>query len=69
MFFFLSFSRIDVNKNESSNGQERMIVIRGETDNCIKACHEILRIMHDDTKMKNRTKLVILNFHFTLLFI
>jgi hypothetical protein len=40
--------RVDVNKNESSNTQERVIVIRGQQENCIQACREVLRIMYED---------------------
>ncbi len=49
-------SRVDVNKNESTNSQERMIVIHGQQENCIQACREILRIMYEDAKNKNKTK-------------
>ncbi|CAF4480056.1 unnamed protein product, partial [Rotaria magnacalcarata] len=37
-------AKIDVNKNEASNNQERIIIIRGQQENCIQACREILRI-------------------------
>jgi len=52
---YLSF-RVDVNKNESTNSQERMIVIHGQQENCIQACREILRIMYEDAKNKNKPK-------------
>jgi len=45
-----------VNKNEATNNQERMIIIRGPQENCIQACREIFRIMHEDSKNKNKTK-------------
>ena len=55
--FTLSYAcRVDVNKNESSNTQERMIVIGGQPDNCVQACREVLRIMYDDAQNKNKTK-------------
>lgn len=52
----LRLFRVDVNKNESSNSQERMIIIRGPLENCVLACREIYRIMYDDAKNKNKTK-------------
>ncbi len=45
-----------MNKNESINSQERMIVIHGQQENCIQACREILRIMYEDAKNKNKPK-------------
>ena len=45
-----------MNKSESSNSQERMIVIRGQQENCIQACREVYRIMYEDSKNKNKTK-------------
>lgn len=51
-----SFIRIDVNKNEPSNTQERVICFRGQQENCIQACREVLRIMHEDAKNKNKTR-------------
>lgn len=45
-----------MNKNESTNSQERMIVIHGQQENCIQACREILRIIYDDAKNKNKSK-------------
>ncbi|CAF4594400.1 unnamed protein product [Rotaria sp. Silwood2] len=53
-------AKIDVNKNESSNSQERMIIIRGQQENCIQACREILRIMYEDAKNKNKPNEIIL---------
>ncbi|CAF4547620.1 unnamed protein product [Rotaria sp. Silwood1] len=53
-------AKIDVNKNESSNSQERMIIIRGQQENCIQACREILRIMYEDAKNKNKSNEIIL---------
>ncbi len=55
-FLILSSCRVDVNKNEATNNQERMIIIRGQQENCIQACREIFRIMHEDSKNKNKTK-------------
>ena len=49
-------SRVDVNKNESSNSQERVIVIRGQQENCSQACREVLRIMYEDAQNKNKAK-------------
>jgi hypothetical protein len=54
--FYLQSFRVDVNKNESTNSQERMIIIRGQQENCIQACREILRIMYEDAKNKNKAK-------------
>jgi hypothetical protein len=48
--------RVDVNKNESFNTQERVISIRGHQENCIQACREVLRIMYEDAQNKNKTK-------------
>lgn len=48
--------RIDVNKNDASNTQERVISIRGQPENCIKACRDVLRIMYEDAQNKNKTK-------------
>ena len=45
-----------MNKNESTNTQERIIVIRGQQENCIQACQEVLRIMYEDAKNKNKSK-------------
>lgn len=59
MFFRLRtirICRVDVNKTESSHSQERIIVIHGQQENCIQACREILRIMCEDAKNKNKTK-------------
>ncbi|CAF1600408.1 unnamed protein product [Rotaria magnacalcarata] len=53
-------AKIDVNKNEASNNQERIIIIRGQQENCIQACREILRIMYEDAKNKNKTSEIIL---------
>ncbi|CAF1124334.1 unnamed protein product [Rotaria sordida] len=53
-------AKIDVNKNESLHSQERMIIIRGQQDNCIQACREILRIMYEDAKNKNKSNEIIL---------
>jgi hypothetical protein len=53
--FYDRFCRVDVNKNESSNTPERVIVIRGEQENCIQACREVLRIMYEDAQNKNKT--------------
>ena len=50
------FSRVDVNRSESANSQERVIVIRGQLENCTQACREILRIMYEDAKTKNKTQ-------------
>jgi hypothetical protein len=55
-FLLMMVYRVDVNKNESSNTQERVIVIRGQQENCIQACREVLRIMYEDAKIKNKTK-------------
>jgi hypothetical protein len=33
-----------------------MIVIHGQQENCIQACREILRIMYEDAKNKNKSK-------------
>lgn len=52
---FLS-SRVDVNRSESASSQERIIVIRGQAENCTQACREILRIMYEDAKTKNKTQ-------------
>lgn len=49
-------AKVDVNKNEATNSQERMIVIHGQQENCIQACREILRIMYEDAKNKNKSK-------------
>jgi predicted RNA-binding protein YlqC (UPF0109 family) len=46
---------VDVNKNVSSINHERGIIIRGQRENCVKACREILQIMYTDGKTKNRT--------------
>ena len=35
-----------------------MIVIRGQQDNCVKACREILRIMYEDVQIKKRSQLI-----------
>ncbi len=43
-----------MNKNEATNTQERVIVIRGQQENCIQACREVLRIMHEDAQHKNK---------------
>jgi hypothetical protein len=43
-------------KIESLNTQERIISIRGHQENCIQACREILHIMYEDAKNKNKTK-------------
>lgn len=48
--------RVDVNKNEPSNIQERVIEFRGQQDNCIQACREVLHIVYEDAKNKNKTK-------------
>ncbi|UJR35485.1 hypothetical protein I4U23_028240 [Adineta vaga] len=52
-------AKVDVNKNESTNTQERVIVIRGQQENCIQACREVLRIMYEDAKNKNKTNDVV----------
>ncbi|CAF0833533.1 unnamed protein product [Adineta steineri] len=52
-------TKVDVNKNESSTSQERIIIIRGQQENCIQACREIFRIMYEDAKNKNRTNEII----------
>jgi len=53
-------AKVDVNKNESTNSQERMIVIHGQQENCIQACREILRIIYDDAKNKNKSNEIVL---------
>ncbi|CAF3385033.1 unnamed protein product [Rotaria sp. Silwood1] len=53
-------AKIDVNKNEPSNIQERVIAFRGQQENCIQACREILRIMYEDANNKNKTNEIIL---------
>ncbi|CAF1161516.1 unnamed protein product [Adineta ricciae] len=52
-------AKVDVNKSESSNSQERMIVIRGQQENCIQACREVYRIMYEDSKNKNKTNEIV----------
>lgn len=52
----MRFCRVDVNKNEPSNNQERVIIIRGQPENCSQACREILRIMYQDAQSKNKSK-------------
>ncbi|CAF4657594.1 unnamed protein product [Rotaria socialis] len=49
-------AKIDVNKNEASNIQERVIAFRGQQENCVQACREVLGIMHEDATSKNKTK-------------
>ncbi|CAF0820324.1 unnamed protein product [Didymodactylos carnosus] len=57
-------AKVDVNKTESASNsthsQERVIIIRGQQDNCVEACHEILKIMYDDAQIKNRSTEVVL---------
>lgn len=45
-----------MNKSEPSNAQERVISVRGQQENCIQASGEILRIMYEDARSKNKTK-------------
>ncbi|UJR10444.1 hypothetical protein I4U23_014648 [Adineta vaga] len=52
-------AKVDVNKSESINSQERMIVIRGQQENCIQACREIYQIMYEDAKNKNKTNEIV----------
>ena len=52
----IGICRVDVNKTESTHSQERIIVIHGQQENCIQACREILRIMYEDAKNKNKIK-------------
>ena len=56
LFLQIDNRRVDVNKNEPTNTQERVIVIRGQQENCIQACREVLRIMYEDAQNKNKAK-------------
>ncbi|CAF0864069.1 unnamed protein product [Adineta ricciae] len=56
----ITHAKVDVNKNESTNTQERVIVIRGQQENCIQACREVLRIMYEDAQNKNKANEVVL---------
>lgn len=49
-----------MNKNGSAISHERVIVIRGQPDNCIQACREIMKIMNADAKSKNKTNEIVL---------
>ncbi|CAF1121741.1 unnamed protein product [Adineta steineri] len=53
-------AKVDVSKNESTNTQERVIVIRGQQENCIQACREVLRIMYEDAQNKNKANEIVL---------
>ncbi|CAF4054425.1 unnamed protein product, partial [Rotaria sp. Silwood2] len=53
-------AKIDVNKNEPSNIQERVIAFRGQQENCTQACREVLRIMYEDAKTKTKTNEIVL---------
>ena len=50
-----SLSRIDVNKGAASTSSERLMVIRGQPENCLQACREILLIMSTDARNKNKS--------------
>lgn len=49
-----------MNKNGSAINHERMIVIRGQPENCVQACREILKIMSADAKSKNKGNEIVL---------
>jgi predicted RNA-binding protein YlqC (UPF0109 family) len=59
-FFSLQSTRVDVNKSASSISHERVIVIRGQPENCMQACREILNIMYTDAQTKNKTSDLVL---------
>lgn len=54
-------SRVDVYRGDPvapSNGmlQEKIITIRGQPENCINACREILKVMKTDAENKSKPK-------------
>lgn len=55
----LFFRRVDVYRGEmmtpSNALQEKVITIRGQPDNCVNACREILKVMKADSESKGKS--------------